>query len=66
MKNAEFNNAVRPLNIKYRDRFGAIPCITDFSCTREEYLEPMEMAVKNGKPLEDMLLVHEYFNTDNF
>lgn len=65
MKNEEFNIAVKPLNIKYRDRFGVIPRITDFSCTRTEYLEAMETAVKNEKPLEDLLLVRERINRDN-
>ena len=66
MKNEEFNRAVRPLNIGYRDKFGVIPRITDFSCTREEYLEAMETAVKDGRLLEDMLLVRERFNEDSF
>lgn len=66
MKNAEFNMAVRSLNIKYRDKFGVIPRITDFSCTREEYLKAMEMAIKNGKPLGDVLLVRERVYKDSF
>lgn len=56
MKNTEFNAACRKWNVLYRDIFGDIPCITDYSCTREEYLAAMEKAVESGEPLKHLLI----------
>lgn len=55
MDNAMFNKLVRPLNIQYRDTFGHIPRIIDYSCTREEYLEAMKVSIESKKPLGDIL-----------
>lgn len=59
MENQEFNKLVRELNVKYRDIFGSIPCITDYSCTREEYLNAMKNAVEKRIPISLLLLEYQ-------
>lgn len=57
MDNTTFNKLVRPLNIQYRDTFGYIPRIIDYSCTREEYIEAMKVSIQNKNPLESILTI---------
>ena len=45
MDDKTFNQAKRPLNIAYRDVFHDIPCIQDYSCSREEYLSAMKKSI---------------------
>lgn len=59
MENQEFNKLVRALNVKYRDIFGSIPCITDYSCTREEYLNAMQSAVEKRIPISSLLVEYQ-------
>lgn len=59
INNNNFNRLVRPLNIKYRDVFGHIPRITDYSCTREEYLDAMEKAIESKRQLSAFLVQRE-------
>ena len=59
MDNKEFNALVRPLNIKYREIFEDIPRITDYSCTREEYLQAMEISISSKIPVSMLLVRHE-------
>ena len=51
MSNKEITN----LTEAYLELFGTIPCILNFKCTKEEYLEAMWNAVKDGKSLERIL-----------
>ena len=59
MENATFNKLVRPLNIQYRDIFGQIPRITDYSCTREEYILALKQAIEKIIPLDIILVPYE-------
>jgi len=56
MDNVTFNKLVRPLNVQYRDTFGHIPRIIDYSCTREEYLKALKVSIESKKPLEFILI----------
>lgn len=56
MDNHSFNIQIRPLNIEYRKIFGEIPRITDYSCSREEYIETMKISLKREIPLEAFLV----------
>ncbi len=56
MDNHSFNTCIRPLNIKYSKIFRRIPRITDYSCTREEYVEALKQAVEKKKPLNEILI----------
>lgn len=62
MDNHSFNMQIRPLNIEYRKIFGEIPRITDYSCSREEYIMALENAIKDKQPLSDALILrkHQY------
>lgn len=60
MDNVTFNKQVRPLNIRYKDTFGHIPRITDYSCTREEYIEALKTSLESKKPLGSILIKREY------
>ncbi|MCD7885944.1 MAG: hypothetical protein LUI87_19980 [Lachnospiraceae bacterium] len=55
MKNAEFNTECIKWNKPYKEKFGVIPSIRDYACSREEYLEAMKKAVETGQPLETFL-----------
>lgn len=55
MDDKTFNQAKRTLNIAYRDIFHAIPCIQDYSCSREEYLSAMKKSIESGQPIDTFL-----------
>lgn len=51
MDNKQFNILTKPLNVEYMRLFGYIPCITDYSCSREDYIRILERAVKEQREL---------------
>lgn len=55
MENQEFNKKLRSINKQYRALFGYIPCITDYACTREKYIELLEISIKTGHELKEYL-----------
>lgn len=68
MDNHSFNLLIRPLNIEYCRIFGEIPRITDYSCSRDEYIAALKNAIKNRKILADILLSrkNQYQNMSQF
>lgn len=56
MDNHSFNLLIRPLNIEYRKIFGEIPRITDYSCSRDEYVAALKNAIQSKQPLSDTLI----------
>lgn len=63
MDNHTFNQTIRSLNIKYRDIFGHIPRITDYSCTREEYILALKQATEKFITLDKILVPYEKVNS---
>ena len=55
MTDIEFNKSLRELNKAYRDLFGYIPCISDYSCTREEYSNALKRAIDDKKEITEFL-----------
>lgn len=55
MDNKQFNIRTKPLNAEYMRLFGYIPCITDYSCSRTEYIQYLERAVKEQRELSAYL-----------
>lgn len=53
MNDSEFNKKIRILNSKYKILFQKIPCITDYSCSREEYVEALKKAVLEKQSLDN-------------
>ena len=51
----EFNDAIRADNKAYRELFGYIPCITDYSCSREEYIIALKEAISRKKEVKCIL-----------
>lgn len=51
----EFNEAIRADNKAYRELFGYIPCITDYSCSREEYIIALKEAILRKKEIKSLL-----------
>ena len=47
----EFGRRCQPFNKQYKELFGAIPHQGQFSCTREEYLEALALAVSEKKEI---------------
>lgn len=64
MKNEEFNQRLRQINPKYKECFGYIPCITDYACSRDEYLATMEKAINEGRDISDYLISTVYPEID--
>lgn len=55
MNEIEFNKSIRELNKQYRTLFGSIPCIQNFSCTRENYIAALRKAVEDKVKIETLL-----------
>ena len=51
MTDIEFNKSLRELNKAYRDLFSAIPCISDYSCTRDEFISALKKAIEEKKEI---------------
>ena len=51
MDNKQFHLLTKELNLEYRELFGYIPRIIDYSCTREAYINALNKAVTNKKEL---------------
>ena len=58
METKEFNTLLRVKNKKYLELFGYIPCITDYSCDRERYLEALDEAIRTKKELKTILSIY--------
>ncbi|MCR5541104.1 MAG: hypothetical protein K6F71_09860 [Ruminococcus sp.] len=56
MSDIEFNLSLRPLNRAYRDIFHEIPCIQNYSCTRDEYVAALKKSIETGKPIDTYLV----------
>lgn len=67
MDNHLFNMQIRPLNIEYRKIFGEIPRITDYSCSRDEYIAAMKASLETRVPLETTLIrrMSQFVNDDH-
>jgi len=59
MDNHSFNMRIRPLNIEYRKIFGKIPCITDYSCSRDEYILALKQATEFAIPIDQILVSYK-------
>lgn len=55
MDNQTFNKIKRELNKQYAEIFGEIPCIQNYSCTREEYIEALETAINGNLKIDKLL-----------
>lgn len=47
----EFGKRCQSLNRQYKELFGYIPLQTDYSCTREEYVEALSLAISEQKEI---------------
>lgn len=56
MKPKEFSDAIREYNKQYRELFGYIPSIKDYSCTQEAYINALAYAVRDKKELYNYLI----------
>ena len=55
MNSIEFNKKCQPLNLKYRDLFGYVPCKDDYVCSQDGYLEALSKAGEEEQELEVFL-----------
>ena len=56
MTSVDFTKACIPYNKKYRDMFGTIPCIQNFACNNEQFLDALKKSVDTSTPIEELLL----------
>lgn len=47
----EFGKLCQSLNGRYKELFGYIPLQTSYSCTREEYIEALSLAISEQKEI---------------
>lgn len=47
-----FNRFLIQLNRAYRDIFHEIPCIQNYSCDQDEYVEALKKSIETGKPID--------------
>lgn len=50
-----FNKEKRLLNKAYYDTFGVIPCLQNYDCSREEYIEALKTAIANKTEIDKLL-----------
>lgn len=55
MDDITFNKEMRQLNKAYCDMFGVVPCIQEFDCSREDYIEALKKAVSTKTEIEKLL-----------
>lgn len=55
MTDIEFNKSLRELNKAYRTLFNIIPCISDYSCTRDEYVNALKKSIEEKKEISNFL-----------
>ena len=55
MNDIMFNKSLRELNKAYFDLFGDIPCIENFSCSRQKYVDALKQSVEEKKKIEELL-----------
>ena len=55
MDNQTFNKTKRELNRQYAEIFGEIPCIQDYSCTRDEFIDALNTAIISNVKIDKLL-----------
>lgn len=55
MDNLTFNTEKRKLNREYYELFGEVPCMQNFSCSREKYILALKEAIQTNKRIETLL-----------
>ena len=55
MDDSTFNTVVPELNKKYFFIFNEIPCISDYSCTREEYVNALKRSIREKSEISNYL-----------
>ena len=55
MTEIEFNKSLRELNKAYRNLFKVIPRISDYSCTRDEYVNALKKSIEEGREIASFL-----------
>ncbi len=55
MNDLVFNKKKRQLNRAYFEVFGVVPCMQGFDCTREEYLNALNIAIDTQTTIENLL-----------
>lgn len=59
MRDKEFNKVLRILNVRYKEIFDYIPQITDYSCSRDEYIEAMNNAIASKIDISNYVIRYE-------
>lgn len=55
MKDVDFNKEKRALNKQYFELFDEVPCMQNYSCSREEYISALKKAINMKEKLETLL-----------
>ena len=64
MSSIEFEKKCHPYNKKYKELFGYVPGIRDYSCKQEEYFSALLMAIETKQDLSTFLVkkIYDYSN----
>ena len=55
MNNEKFNEIIKLKNAEYKNKFGYIPTINEFLCSREQFIEAIERAIETGLDIESFI-----------
>ena len=59
MEDMIFNKEKRSLNKLYLEIFGIVPCMQDYNCSREQYIEAMKKSINTKIAIEKILPLAE-------
>lgn len=66
MEHREFVKACQPWNIKYRELFHCIPDPADYYCTREQFLQALQIAVESKSEIDGILTKRTVWDNTQF
>lgn len=55
MNDIIFNKEKKQLNQMYFNEFGVVPCMQNFNCSREEYIDALKIAINTKTKIEELL-----------
>ena len=55
MDDLTFNKEKRLLNKLYFEKFGVVPCMQEFDCSRDKYIETLKIAISSKTKIEKLL-----------
>lgn len=65
MNSIEFGKKCRPINIKYREIFGYVPCYKNYKCSQQEYYDALVKAVETKQEITNFIPKKSMIHSDS-